>query len=364
MHMWKENMSVAELKRRGLRETAAVRDRLRKKPDLSWLFFELTTRCNLRCAHCGSSCCGEGTDLEPQMVSKALAEGDPDRVMIALTGGEPMLHPQFYKIAERITDAGFCWGMTTNATLIDGAAAKRLKDAGMATVSVSIDGSAPSHDRLRGAAGAWQGAMNGLRALRDAGLSPQVTTVVYRDNLTELDRLYNLLQQEKIASWRIISVEPIGRAKENSGLLLTRDEFVSLMEKIRLLHLTSRMDVSYGCPHYLGPETERTVRNQYFFCGAGITIASIRADGGICACLDIESRPELIQGNIHTDDFMTVWKEKFAFFRRDRTVLSEKCRVCPERGICGGDSAHTWDFDRNEPMICGLEYMGDAGGPA
>ena len=56
-------MSVIDLKRRDMLEVAAVRDRLRKEPDLSWLFFELTERCNLHCAHCGSNCAGDGCDL-------------------------------------------------------------------------------------------------------------------------------------------------------------------------------------------------------------------------------------------------------------------------------------------------------------
>lgn len=117
------------------------------------------------------------------------------------------------------------------------------------------------------------------------------------------------------------------------------------------------MDVSFGCSHFAGLEHERMIRDQYFFCGAGITIASIRANGGICACLDIENRPELVQGNIYSDCFIDVWRNDFSSFRTDRTALSSKCLSCPDRIICGGDSTHTWDFDANEPMLCYRDYL-------
>lgn len=94
------------------------------------------------------------------------------------------------------------------------------------------------------------------------------------------------------------------------------------------------------------------MRDHYFLCGAGILTASVRSNGDICACLDIENRPELVQGNIHKDDLMEVWLNRFEAFRRDRTADCKKCVECPERFICGGDSTHTWDFSKSEPLLC------------
>ena len=112
------------------------------------------------------------------------------------------------------------------------------------------------------------------------------------------------------------------------------------------------MEVTFGCSHYLGVEDERMVRDHYFLCGAGILTASVRSSGDICACLDVEDRPELVQGNIRTDDFMDVWLHRFQVFRRDRTADSARCMACAERFVCGGDSTHTWDYSRSEPLLC------------
>ena len=116
------------------------------------------------------------------------------------------------------------------------------------------------------------------------------------------------------------------------------------------------MEVTFGCSHYLGVENERMVRDHYFLCGAGILTASVRSNGDICACLDIENRKELVQGNIRTDSFMDVWRNRFQVFRRDRTADCSKCIACPERFICGGDSTHTWDFENNKPLLCYRDY--------
>ena len=347
-------MDILQLKRSQLETLARHREKLRSDPHLRWLFFEITSQCNLCCRHCGSSCNPKGQSLTVEDVEKTLKSIRSEKPMICLTGGEPMLHPDFYKIAECVHAMGFHWGMTTNATLIDEAAALRLKHAGMSTVSVSLDGLERTHDLLRRQNGAWRRAVFGVQALQSAGFKPQITSVFHRKNIEELDSLYTLLCDWEIDSWRPINVEPIGRACESSDLLLSPDQFARLLSFIREKRFDPdcSMKVTFGCSHYLGTEYERMVRDHYFLCGAGILVASVRSNGDICACLDIENRKELVQGNIRKDDFMEVWKNKFHAFRRDRTKDCEKCLNCSERFLCGGDSTHTWDFTKMEPLLC------------
>lgn len=359
-------MTIEALKRSQLESVARHREELKKSPHLRWLFFEITDRCNLRCRHCGSSCTAEGRALTADDVERTLASVrgstfasvQSDMPTVCLTGGEPMMHPDFFGIAGLIKDMGFNWGMTTNATLIDSAAAEKLKEAGMSTVSVSLDGMERSHDSLRQKDGAWRLALCGIEALQKAGFTPQVTTVLHQGNFDELEPMYKMLRDMGITSWRPINVEPIGRACESAELLLTAEQFRDLLSFIREKRLDpdNPMEVTFGCSHYLGLENERMVRDHYFLCGAGILTASVRSNGDICACLDIENRPELVQGNIHKDSFMDVWQNRFEAFRGDRTAGCEKCAACPERFICGGDSTHTWDFSNNEPLLCCRDY--------
>ena len=357
--MAKIQKEIAELKLSQIHSLAEHRDRLRAEPHLRWLFFEVTDKCNLQCKHCGSNCTMVGQSLTAEDVERTLRTIRGERPMICLTGGEPLLHPDFFEIAKRVNDLGFDWGMTTNATLIDDDVAAHLREVGLATVSVSLDGMETAHDALRGQSGAWRRALNGVKALQKAGLRPQITTVVHQGNIGDLDALYALLSERNIESWRIINVEPIGRACESSELLLTPEQFSYVISYIRKKRFdrTCPMEVTFGCSHYLGVEEERMVRDHYFLCAAGILVASVRSNGDICACLDVEDREELTQGNIKKDDFMTVWLERFQAFRRDRTAESEKCAACSERFLCGGDSTHTWDFDRKQPRFCYRDYL-------
>ena len=268
-------MDLIELKRSQLERIARHREKLRKEPHLRWLFFEITNRCNLNCAHCGSSCTSNGESLTVTDVKTALRSITQDKPAVCLTGGEPMLHPQFFDIAECVQSMGFLWGMTTNATLIDDEAADRLKRAGMSTVSVSLDGMEESHDMLRRRQGAWKDALRGLRALQNAGFKPQVTTVLHQGNFEELDQLYELLSSMGITSWRPINVEPIGRACESGDMLLKPEQFSYLLSYIRNKRFDPdcTMEVTFGCSHYLGIDNERMVRDHYFLCGAGILIS-------------------------------------------------------------------------------------------
>ena len=68
--------------------------------------------------------------------------------------------------------------------------------------------------------------------------------------------------------------------------------------------------VEYGCAHYLGPELEGELRGWYWLCNAGVYTASIMANGDVGACLDIERRPETIQGNIRSERFSSIWKNQ------------------------------------------------------
>jgi radical SAM additional 4Fe4S-binding domain len=348
-----------------MKRLAAYRDYLRGHPRLTYLFVELTDSCNLHCLHCGSSC-GEKTGhfIETGLLVRALEtvaeDFDPKSVMICLTGGEPLLHPDFFPIAEKIHSLGFPWGITTNGTLIDKRSAERMASLGLKSATLSLDGLEDTHDRLRGAKGCFDKVVAAAENLRQAGIKVQITSVIHRRNYHELEPLYELVCGMKAESWRVINIEPIGRALLHGDLLLSDEQMLGLLGFIREKRYSSRtpMDVCFGCSHYLSFEYEHELRDNYFLCGSGIYVGSILCSGDIYSCLDIERRPELIQGNIARDRFSDVWRDGFREFRTDRTALCEECRKCDEREFCAGDSTHTWDFDRNQPGFCMMRVIG------
>lgn len=351
---------TAEQKYMHLGMLASYRDNiLRKKPELRNLFIELTDRCNEHCLHCGSVC---GDRFVSDMLTADEIRNFLDgikrdfplnRLMLCVTGGEPLLRPDFFEIMNYANALGFGWGMTTNGTLITPEVARRLRLAGMKTVSVSVDGLGKTHDEFRQSEGSFEKTVAGVENLiREGGFEHiQVTTVVHRKNIGELDAMYEKMLSLGIRSWRVINVEPIGRAKNNSDIILTDDDMRYMFSFIREHRFENSMEVCYGCSHYLGVETEREVRPWYFLCNSGVYTASVTAGGDIVGCLDIERRPELVQGNIRRDNFKDVWENGFGIFRGDARRTG-KCRDCEHYVFCAGGAFHTWNFDRNEPDVC------------
>lgn len=347
------------IKQSDMKKLAEYQVELRKKPLLKYLYFELTNQCNLYCRHCGSECTITNTefldvDLIRATLESVAKEYKPSDIMICLTGGEPMLHPGVYDVIYYARKLGFSVGMTTNGTLINRISAMQLVQSGLDTIAVSLDGMETAHDSFRNVRGCFFKAMRGVRHLISAGIDPQILTVVHKGNLHQLHEMYRMLLKMNIYSWRLVNIEPIGRAAMQPEILLNAAEIKGLFEFIREKRFdqSNNMEVTYGCSHFVTFDFEREIRDYYFQCGAGTFVASIMANGDIGACLDIERRKDLIQGNVRRDDFIDIWENRFTQFRSDRTVKSESCRVCEFRSVCAGDSSHTWDYDLNEPKYC------------
>ena len=327
---------------------------------LRYLFFELTRTCNLQCAHCGSRCPEYSTDRElpasefKRVVDLVSQNYPTDQLMFCITGGEPLMRGDWFEICSYISEKGFSWGMTTNGTLLDESCVRRLDQAGMRTVSVSLDGLKDTHEKLRGVAGSFDGAVNGIKLLTKSGNFQivQAVTVVNKTNLYELPSLYEFICELGVNSWKLTAIEPMGDALSRKDLFLSEHEHYSLLDFIMLCRKKALIDVTYGCSHFLPKRYEGLVRKQPFICGAGTMIASIGSNGDILPCLDIDCRELVKQGNVFQDDFIDVWENRFEIFRRNKANLSAMCHSCQFKRECQGDSWHSWDFENNLPRIC------------
>ena len=338
-----------------------------KEHPLRTLFFEVTLRCNARCEHCGSSC----GDIIPKdeitkdeicrVLEDIVSAGiyAPKDVMLAITGGEPITRPDLFEIMEYANALGFPWGMTTNGILIDEEVVKKMVKSNMYSVSVSIDGLRETHESFRKVPGAFDKIINGIKLmLKEPSIKiVQVTTCVNKKNIDELEELYQLLLDIGLKHWRVVEVDPIGRARGNDDILLDSDGFRRMFRFIKEKQIENKMEVTYGCGHYLGPDKDMLIRKNPFMCFTGIYVGSVLSNGDIFVCPDVKHRPELIQGNIRKDNFMDVWENRYQVFRKMDRTCNSKCKKCKEWKMCGGDAFHTWDFDEQKPLICSREIF-------
>ena len=332
------------------------------------LFWECTLSCNAACKHCGSSAEkrkyeGELTTEEIKNAFKQIANDmDATKIFINVTGGEPLVRKDLCDVMEYATnELGFHWGMTTNGILLTEENIENLRKANMETISVSIDGLEKTHNEFRGFPNSYQIIINNIKNLKKAGYVKhlQVTTVFHKKNIEKLEELYEVMLGLGLNSWRLASMDPIGRAKENDDLILDGKELKKLLDFIKSKKKDKRLELTYGCPGFLGLDYEKEVRKYYFFCRTGINIASILYNGDIFVCPNVPRIKSLIQGNIKKDNFKDVWDNKYKEFRtKDRTKCDE-CEKCKYWDYCLGGAYHTWDFEENKQnkctynMICG-----------
>jgi len=256
---------------------------------------------------------------------------------------------------------GFRWGMTSNGMLITDEVVEKMKETNMETISISLDGLKETHESFRKVPNSFEKIIEGIKKMQQVPSIKivQVTTVANKKNLKELDEIYKLLKNMHIVSWRILNVDPIGRAKNNSEILLSSEDYKYLFNYIKEKREENIMNVEYGCSHYVGLDYEKELRDTYFICSAGLYIASILSNGDIFICPNVERRKEFVQGNIKTDNFVDVWENRFKIFRTETRTKCSKCKSCSSWKYCCGDSFHTWNFDENKPNFCIKKVLGD-----
>lgn len=333
----------------------------RNRHTLVDLFWECTLTCNAKCKHCGSSAekrkyDGELTTEEIKEAFKQISEDmDASKILINVTGGEPLVRKDLFEVMEYATnELGFKWGMTTNGILLTEENIRKLKKANMETISVSIDGLEKTHDEFRGVPGSYKIIINNIKKLKEANFVKhiQVTTVFHKENINQLEEMYNVMLGLGLDSWRLVPMDPIGRAKENENLLLNGKETKKLLDFIKSKKNDKRLKLTYGCTGFLGLDYEKEVRNYYFYCRTGINIASILYNGDLFVCPNVPRLKKFIQGNIKNDNFKEVWDNKYKEFRNKNRTKCDECGKCNQWEYCLGGAFHTWNFDDNCQNRC------------
>ncbi len=312
--------------------------------ELNYLFWECTWRCNLSCRHCGSDCQSEAHVPDMPFADFLLAleplekRYPRDTVIIAITGGEPLLRKDLAACGKALREHGFRWGIVTNGMLYDAARHQELVAAGLSSVTVSLDGLEETHNWLRGHPESYRRAMNALRLIAHTrGLSYDVVTCVHQRNIGELSRLKEELIANGIRYWRLFTIAPIGRAASNDTLQLSRPQLEEMLQFIAQTRQEGRINITFSCEAYTG-KYEESIRDSYFFCRAGINIGSVLIDGSISACPNINR--SFVQGNIYQDDLMEVWDNKFQAMRDREWMRCGPCAKCKDFTQCLGGAMH------------------------
>lgn len=216
-------------------------------------------RCNFNCIHCGSDCTRESVtpDMPKEDFLKVLEDirphVNPNKTMIVLTGGEPLMRNDLEECGRAMYNMGYPWGFVTNGWGLSQERLNKLLRAGLRSVTVSLDGyTVESHEWFRGKKGSWRRAVDAIRRVASTpDLVYDVVTCVNKKTLPDLHKLKELLISLGVTHWRLFTVFPKGRAKDNPLLRLSVEEFVQMMDFIKETRKEGIIHASYGCEGYL-----------------------------------------------------------------------------------------------------------------
>jgi heme b synthase len=336
-----------------------------------WIAWEITRRCNLNCVHCRSS-----SGLE--------AKGHPDftldeakrvlddiasyaKPVVVLSGGEPLLRPDVFDIAQYGTDLGLRMCLATNGTLVTQEICAKIKAAGIKMVSLSLDGaSAQVHDNFRNQPGAFGGTLNAAKLFKENGISFLINSSFTKRNQEEIPKIYHLAKELGATAWYMFMIVPTGRGEDIMDELIAPEDY----EKLLVWHYEMEKGekdllVRPTCaPNYYrvvlqqakekGDDYER--RSLQFSTGgskgclAGQLISLIDVDGNVLPC----SYFPMAAGNIREKSFKEIWEHSELFHDlRNFKAYKGRCGSCEYVNVCGGCRARayavTGDYMAEEP---------------
>jgi radical SAM protein with 4Fe4S-binding SPASM domain len=329
---------------------AARRRALARRPELTYLFWESTLRCNLRCSHCGSSCetrspLSELGTAEVLRILDTIAEDfDPSRIFVSITGGEPLLREDLVEVVAHMTRLGMRSCIVTNGTLLGEEAARRLVGAGMRSVTISCDGLEAEHEAVRGK-GTHRKALAAIGTARRAGFAlVEAITCVRPANLRSLAGIERAVRDAGAQHWRLITIDRMGRQAGRADPEMWLDppqasELLDFVEDRRRARAApSDLEVRFSCGGFLGVHRDLAVRPAWGQCYAGLCVGSILCDGRVGACPSLPR--SWAQGSAREERFSSIWHRRFGSYRRFEWRRSGPCRDCSWFGVCLGGGLH------------------------
>jgi heme b synthase len=332
--------------------------------------WEVTRSCPLACRHCRAAAKhgpyeNELTTADCEKVIDAIvAFAKP---VVILTGGEPMLREDIYHIARYGSDHGLRMVMATCGILLKEENCKKLIEAGIQRLSLSLDGaSAESHDGMRGVPGSFDAVMAAMRTCKKTGLAFQVNTTVTKRNMDELQQIFDCARTQGAVSFHPFLLVPTGRGKDMASEVISGDDYERVLLWFYEHRLEPGMSLKPTCaPHYLrilhenekaagsaAPPSGRGPDSMTKGClgGQGFVFISHTGDLQICGFLDKQA------GNIRDAgfDLKGLWESSPLFLDvRNVSGYRGKCGRCEYRFVCGGCRARayalTGDYLAEEP---------------
>ena len=351
------------------------------------LHIEITSRCNLRCHYCYFYGSDRATnhDLPAEHWLRFFAECGQAGVMKAfIAGGEPLARADLRELLDGLMANRMRFSLLSNGGLLTAEMVRYLAACGRCdSVQISLDSAVrEAHDAGRGA-GAWEGAVRGLRLLLEHGVPATVRVTIHRHNVDHLEATARFLLDELgLPQFSTNAAGYLGSCRQHAdSLLLDLAERQRAMATLVALearypgrisaaagpHADARAWRSMECARLAGAEPTSS-GGRLTGCGCVNRELSVACDGAYTVCAML---PHLRLGRINEDRLLDVWQDApaLAAMRARPTIpLSQFafCDGCGWRDYCTGNCpglafSLTGEVDHPSPDAC-LRRFVEAGG--
>ncbi|TRD23231.1 heme d1 biosynthesis radical SAM protein NirJ [Palleronia caenipelagi] len=338
--------------------TAPRRAKGPPKPVVIW---NLTRRCNLKCKHCYTVSAdvdfpGELTPVQARETLEDIGRfGVP---ALILSGGEPLLRDDLFDLAKRARELVRVLALSTNGTGVIGEQADRVAEIGFDYVGISIDGIGAVNDRFRGMVGAYEAALEGVRACKARDVKVGLRFTLTEDNADQLPQLLELCDGEGVDKFYLSHLVYAGRGNKNRGddadHRRTRHAMDLLIERAQASHQgAAPLEIVTGnndadAVYFLNWAAERYSAEQITHLrdhleawggnSSGVGVANIDTQG-IVHPDTYWSEYDI--GSVKTARFSELWTgadSMLAELRRRPRPLKGRCGACAHKAVCGGNT--------------------------
>ncbi|MBS4022148.1 MAG: putative heme d1 biosynthesis radical SAM protein NirJ1 [Dethiobacter sp.] len=336
-----------------------------------------TRTCNLKCIHCymESDSVKYENELSTEEAKRFIDDLAEFKVPVILfSGGEPLIRPDFFELAEYSASRGLRVTISTNGTLIDKETAQRIKDLGVGYVGISLDGMGEKNDEFRKKKGAFDAALRGIRNCLDIGQRVGLRFTINRHNYAEMENIFKLIEEEGIPRICFYHLVYSGRGSEMMKEDVTREESRQAMDMIidktlyfhnkgidkEILTVDNHADGVYTYLRMQKTDPRRAEQVWELLRNnggnrTGIAIGQVDNLGFVHADQFTQNHTF---GNVRERTFGDIWTDGshpiLAGLKDRKPLLKGRCAACKWLSVCNGNfraraEAATGDFWESDP---------------
>ncbi len=325
------------------------------RPLVVW---NMTNRCNLRCKHCYIE--AEDRSYQNELSTEEARNfiydlGQMKAPVLLFSGGEPLIRKDLFELGALAVEQGLRPVISSNGTLIDDEAARKIRDAGFQYVGISIDGGRKTHDEFRNLDGAFDMALRGVRACKDNGVKTGVRFTVNKYNQDDLPEVLDILEKENIPRFCMYHLVYAGRGAEMAAMDTTTREKRDILDyvgrktlelhqkgiEVEILTTDNHADGIYLLNYIKKHDPQRAeevinLLKMHGGCSAGTKFANVDPRGNVHPC---QFWQDYTIGNIRDKPFSQIWTsddELMVKLREKEKHVTGKCGACNYKSLCSG----------------------------